>query len=90
MKVDVETEVSPIVGTEQQSEELVSNMLSDFTENKQAIWQTNIFGRSLSSLVADGIMSKLASVPAEAEVKLKKTLGRIVNEGKGGVICILL
>ena len=90
MKVDVETEVSPIVGTEQQSEELVSNMLSDFAENKQAIWQTNIFGRSLSSLVADGIMSKLASVPAEAEVKLKKTLGRIVNEGKGGVICILL
>ena len=90
MKVDVETEVSPIVGTEQQSEELVSNMLSDFAENKQAIWQTNIFGRSLSSLVADGIMSKLASVPAEAEVKLKKTLGRIVNEGKGGIICILL
>ncbi len=90
MKIDVETEVSPIVGTEQQSEELVSNMLGDFGDNKQAIWDTNIFGRSLSSLVADGINNKLSSVPAEAEVKLKKTLGRIVNEGKGGVICILL
>ncbi len=90
MKIDVETEVSPIVGTEQQSEELMGNMLSDFAENKQAIWDTNIFGRSLSSLVADGINNKLSTVPAEAEVKLKKTLGRIVNEGKGGVICILL
>ena len=90
MQVDVETEVSPIVGTEQQSEELVKGMLEDFDDNKQAIWDTNIFGRSLSSLVADGIRSKLTAVPAEAEVKLKKTLGRIVNEGKGGVICILL
>lgn len=90
MRVDVETEVSPIVGSEQQSEELVQNMLGDFENDKQAIWNTNIFGRSLSSLVADGINNKLLNVPAEAEIKLKKTLGRIVNEGKGGVICILL
>ncbi len=90
MRVDVETEVSPIVGTEQQSADLVSGMIGDFGENKQGIWDTNIFGRSLSSLVADGINNKLSSVPADAELKLKKTLGRIVNEGKGGVICILL
>lgn len=90
MKVDVETEVRPIVGSEQQSAELVNSMLADFENDKQAIWDTNIFGRSLSSLVADGINNKLVSVPADAEMKLKKTLGRIVNEGKGGVICILL
>ena len=90
MKIDVETEVSPIVGTEQQSEELVNSMLADFDGNRQAIWDTNIFGRSLSSLVADGINNKLLSVPADAQAKLRKTLGRIVNEGKGGVICILL
>ena len=90
MKVDVETEVRPIVGSEQQSSELVDAMLGDFESDKQAIWETNIFGRSLSSLVADGINNKLMSVPAEAEQKLRKTLGRIVNEGKGGVICILL
>lgn len=90
MKVDVETEVRPIVGSEQQSSELVDAMLGDFESDKQAIWDTNIFGRSLSSLVADGINNKLMSVPAEAEQKLRKTLGRIVNEGKGGVICILL
>lgn len=90
MKVDVETEVRPIVGSEQQSSELVNSMLGDFEGNKQAIWETNIFGRSLSSLVADGINNKLTNIPADAELKLKKTLGRIVNEGKGGVICILL
>lgn len=90
MKVDVETEVSPIVGSEQQSKELVDGMLSDFENDKQAIWNTNIFGRPLSSLVADGINNKLQSIPTDAEQKMRKTMGRIVNEGKGGVICILL
>lgn len=90
MKVDVETEVSPIVGSEQQSKDLVDNMLQDFESDKQAIWNTNIFGRSLSTLVADGINNKLHTMPTDAEQKLRKTLGRIVNEGKGGVICILL
>lgn len=90
MKVDVQTEVSPIVGSEQQSKDLVDSMLLDFENDKQAIWNTNIFGRSLSTLVADGINNKLQTVPTDAEQKLRKTLGRIVNEGKGGVICILL
>lgn len=90
MKVDVQTEVSPIVGSEQQSKDLVDSMLLDFENDKQAIWDTNIFGRSLSTLVADGINNKLQTVPTDAEQKLRKTLGRIVNEGKGGVICILL
>lgn len=65
-------------------------MLQDFENDKQAIMNTNIFGRSLSTLVADGINNKLQTVPTDAEQKLRKTLGRIVNEGKGGVICILL
>lgn len=90
MKVDVETEVCPLVGSEQQSKELVDNMLSDLEENKRGIWDTNIFGRSLSTLVADGINNKLQTIPTDAEQKLRRTLGRIVNEGKGGVICILL
>lgn len=90
MKVDVETEVSPLIGSEEQSKDFVENMLSDFENDKQAIWDTNIFGRSLSSLVADGINNKLHTVPGDAEQKLRRTLGRIVNEGKGGVICILL
>ena len=90
MRVDVETEVSPIVGSEQQSKELVDGMLADFESDKQAIWDTNIFGRTLSSLVADGINNKIQNIPVDAEQKMRKTMGRIVNEGKGGVICILL
>lgn len=90
MKVDVETEVSPIVGSEEQSQEFVNNMLDGYHNDMQSIWDTNIFGRTLSSLLADGINTKLQNIPCEAEVKLKKTLSRIVNEGRGGVICILL
>ena len=90
MRVDVETEVSPVIGSEQQSKDLVEGMLQDFENDKQAIMNTNIFGRSLSTLVADGINNKLQTVPTDAEQKLRKTLGRIVNEGRGGVICILL
>ena len=90
MRVDVETEVSPLIGSEQQSKEFVDAMIEDYENDRQAIMDTNIFGRTLSSLVADGINNKLHTVPGDAEQKLRRTLGRIVNEGKGGVICILL
>lgn len=90
MKVDIETEVNPLVGTEQQSEELIRFLMSEFENNPQAIWDSNIFGKSLSSLVQEGISNKLNVMPSEAQRKMRKTLGRIVNEGKGGVICILL
>ena len=90
MKVDIETEISPIVGTEQQSEEIVKGLLDEFANNPTGIWETKMFGRSLSSLVNDGLQTKLVSMPANAQNKMRKTLSRIVNEGKGGVICILL
>lgn len=90
MKVDVKTEVNPIVGSEQQSEELVKYLLEEFETNKKGIWETNMFGKSLSSLVNEGLSNKLSSLPNEARNKIRKTLGRIINEGKGGMICILL
>ena len=90
MRVDVETEVNPIVGTEQQGQELVKSMLSEFESDKNGIWETNIFGRSLNSLVNEGLNNKLQAMPEEARNKMRKTLGKIVNEGHGGVICILL
>ena len=90
MRVDVETEVNPVVGSEQQSEELVKYLLSEFENNPTGIWQTNMFGKSLSSLVNEGLNNKLNAIPKDAPVKMRKTLGRIVNEGKGGMICILL
>lgn len=90
MKVDIETEVNPIVGTEQQSEELVKSLMSQFENNPQAIWETNIFGKTLNSIVNDGIIGKISNMPVEAQRKMRKTLGKIVNESKGGIICILL
>lgn len=90
MSVDIETEVNPIVGSQAQSEELVKYMMSEFEQNPKAIWETNMFGKSLSSLVKEGIDSKITLMPVEAQRKMRKTLGRIINEGKGGIICILL
>jgi stage IV sporulation protein A len=90
MRVDVQTEINPVVGTEQQGEDLVKYLMSGFEDNKQGIWNTNMFGKSLNLLVKEGLSNKLHSMPQEAQMKLRKTLGRIVNEGRGGVICILL
>ena len=90
MRVDVDTEVTPLVGTEDQSNDLVKNLQEQFNENPEAIWDTNILGRSLYNLIGDNISSKIVTMPIEAQRKMRKTLGRIVNEGKGGVICILL
>lgn len=90
MRVDVETEVCPAVGSPEQSENLVKYLTDGFENNPQAIWDTNMFGKPLSSFVQDGICSKLSNVPEEAQVKMRKTMTKIVNENKGGIICILL
>ncbi|MBE7074027.1 MAG: stage IV sporulation protein A [Clostridiales bacterium] len=90
MKVDVETEVTPIVGNEEQSQDLANNLVEQFQQDPNSIWETNILGKSLYSLVGDSINSKIVLMPLEAQKKMRKTLGRIVNEGKGGVLCILL
>ena len=90
MKVDVETEISPLVGTEQQGEDLVKYLLKEFESNPKGLWETNMFGKSLHSLVNEGLNNKIVQMPLEAQKKMRKTLGRIVNEGKGGIICILL
>ena len=90
MRVDIETEVNPIVGTEQQSEELVKYLLSEFESDPKGIWNTNMFGKSLHMLVNENLSGKVHSMPAEAQKKMRRTLQRIVNEGRGGIICILL
>lgn len=90
IKVDVQTEVTPLVGSENQSQDLVSYLNERFETSPEAIWETNLFGKSLYSLIDESIGSKIVSMPADVQRKMKKTLGRIVNEGKGGVLCILL
>lgn len=90
IKADIETEVSPIVGSEKQSEELVNYLLSEFESDPQKIWESNIFGKSLHELVNEGLQNKLCRMPEDAQGKLQETLERIVNEGSGGLICIIL
>jgi stage IV sporulation protein A len=90
MRVDIQTEVSPIIGTEQQSAELVQSLLAEFESDPKSLWETKIFGKSLHLLVNEGLNHKIYAMPEEAQNKMRKTLSRIVNEGKGGIICILL
>ncbi len=90
MKVDVATEVAPIVGTEKQGEDLINYIMTRFEDNPAGIWETNMFGKSLHDLVNEGLAGKLNSMPKDAQGKMRKTLTRIVNENRGGVLCILL
>lgn len=90
MQVNINTEVNPIVGSEKQSEELVKYLMSEFENDPTKIWQSNMFGKSLNELVMEGIENKLDNMPVEARAKLKRTMERIVNDGGGGLICILL
>lgn len=90
IRADIETEVSPIVGSEKQSEELVNYLLSEFESDPKKIWESNIFGKNLHELVNEGLQNKLSRMPEDAQCKLQETLERIVNEGSGGLICIIL
>lgn len=90
MRADITTEISPIVGSEKQSEELVMFLLNDFEENPEKIWSSNIFGKSLHELVNEGLHNKLYRMPADARIKLQETIERIINEGCGGLVCIIL
>ena len=90
IRANIEAEVSPIVGTEQQSEELVKYMLKEFEEEPGRIWESNVFGKSLYELVNEGLHTKLEHMPEESRAKLAQTLERIINEGSNGLICIIL
>ena len=90
IKANIQTEVSPIVGSEKQSEELVNYLMSEFESDPKKIWNSNIFGKSLHELVNEGLQTKLSKMPEDAQIKLQETLERIVNEGSGGLICIIL
>ena len=90
LKADITTEVAPIVGTESQSEELIMYLLKEFEEDPKKIWESNIFGKTLNSLVNEGLHNKLYKMPSEARMKLQETLERVINEGCSGLICIII
>ena len=90
MKADINTVISPIVGSEKQSEDLVQYLMNEFEESPEKIWESNIFGKSLHDLVNEGLHSKLMKMPPEARMKIQETLERIINEGCSGLICFIL
>jgi len=90
VRANIETEISPIVGTEQESQDLVDYFNKEMEENPERIWELNMFGKSMHSMVKDGLQNKLYRMPEDAQVKLQETLQRIINDGGGRFICILL
>lgn len=90
MRIETQTEVTPIVGSEQQSEELVSYLLKEFEENPEKIWESNIFGKSVHELVNEGLHNKLYRMPSDARRKIGETIEKIINDGCNGLICIIL
>ena len=90
IRANIEAEVSPIVGTEKQSQELIHYLLDEFQQDPAKIWESNIFGKSLYELINEGLHNKLEHMPEESRKKLSETLERIINEGTNGLICILL
>lgn len=90
LKADIKTEVAPIVGSESQSEELIMYLLKEFEEDPAKIWDSNIFGKTLNSLVNEGLHNKLYKMPVDARMKIQETLERVINEGCSGLICIIL
>jgi stage IV sporulation protein A len=90
IKADIQTEITPLMGTEKESEDLIKSIMEQFENNPSELWQSNIFGKSLEVLVKEGLQKKLYKMPEDVQEKIQKTLEKIINEGNGGLICIIL
>ena len=90
IRVDIDTEISPIVGDEKQSEDLISYLLGEYEGNPERMWESNIFGKSVYELVSDGLNAKLRRMPEDVQGKFRGSLTRIINEGANGLICLIL
>ena len=90
MKANITTEVSPIVGSEKQSEDLIKYLLSEFEDDPTKIWSSNIFGKSLHELVNEGLNTKLSRMPGDARMRIQETVERVINEGCNGLVCIII
>ena len=90
VKIDVSGEVSPIMGNASQSESIVQGMMNGFESNPEGMWETNVFGKSLRGMVKEGLSTKVSGMHDETKAKMRRAITRIINEGRGGVICIIL
>ncbi|MEG0355890.1 MAG: stage IV sporulation protein A, partial [Lachnospiraceae bacterium] len=89
IRANIETEIAPIVGNEQQAQDLVT-YVKEAGKSKEGMWATNIFGKSIEELVMDGMKSKLIAINDESQVKLQDTMQKIVNDSNGGLVCIII
>lgn len=89
IRANVETEISPIVGNEQQANDLIQ-YIKDTSESEEGVWKTNIFGKSIEELVTDGIRNKIAMINDESQMKLQDTMQKVVNDSNGGMVCIII
>ena len=90
IRARIQTEIAPIVGSEQQAKDLIAYIKSSSKDSEEGIWNANIFGKSIQQLVEDGIKNKLAMISEESQVKLQDTMQKIVNDSKGGLVCIII
>jgi stage IV sporulation protein A len=90
IRCDIETEIAPIIGTEKQSEEFIRYFMEEFENNPQKIWESNMFGKSLYDMVKEELQGKLYKMPDDIQGKLQLTLQKVVNDSKGGIICIII
>lgn len=90
IRASIETEINPIVGSEEQSQEIIKNLLEQYSDDPKRLWEFNMFGKSLYELISDGLHSKLDHISEDSRAKLSDTLSRVINEGSNGLICILL
>ena len=89
IKANIETEIAPIVGSEQQAEDLI-RYIKDRRETEGGIWETNIFGKTIEELVMDGMQSRIAMIGDDSQAKLQDTMQKVVNDINGGMVCIII
>jgi len=90
IKAEIVTEVAPIVGTEEQAKDLIHYINTNTKDNREGIWDTNIFGKSIRQLVDDGINTKISKLTDDSQLKLQETMQKIINDSNGGLICIII
>ena len=89
IRANIETEIAPIVGSEEQAQDLI-NYIKEGEKTKEGVWQTNVFGKTLGDLMEDGIRSKISMMDDESQLKLQDTMQKIVNDSNGGLVCIII
>jgi stage IV sporulation protein A len=90
IKSEVEAEVSPLIGSEEQGLELVTYLMEKFEDDPKKIWATDLFGKALQDIVVESVSGKVDRMPENVKAKMQETITRILNEGSGGLICIIL